>query len=91
MAARAAANIGCAGLICLGSDIPPDVEVARLPPALLARGIRDDWYTAEKFKKDLSLLPHARTLELDAGHEWTEAFRTAAGEFLNSLPRSPSP
>jgi predicted esterase len=90
MAARAAASIGCAGLICLGSDIPPDVDAARLPPTLLARGTRDDWYTSEKFKKDLSLLPNATALELDAGHEWTDAFRTAAGEFLNSLTRSRS-
>jgi predicted esterase len=87
MAARAAASIPCAGLILLGGDVPPEVknDGAQLPPVLLARGTRDDWYTAEKFDADAAFLePRTRVTKLvfDGGHEWSDAFRTAAGEFL---------
>ena len=93
MAARAAAFVGPAdGLILLGGDIPPDVKEsdAKLPPVLLARGARDEWYSDAKFKDDLRFLEgrtHVTALELDAGHEWTDVFRTAATEFLNGLIR----
>lgn len=83
MAARAAAAFPAAGLILLGGDLPPDVVAASLPPVLLARGIRDEWYTDEKFKKDLSYLAGRVTpFVFDGGHEWTDAFRAGAGEFL---------
>jgi predicted esterase len=85
MAARAAAGIRSAGLILLGSDVPPDVRDAQLPPMLLARGIRDEWYTEEKFKKDLSFVSPTRILEFAGGHEWTDEFRAAAGEFLRTI------
>ena len=93
MAARAAAAIPCAGLIILGGDLPPDVKVesVRLPPLLLARGTSDDWYTEEKFKNDLNFLERRKaahqTLVFEGGHEWTDAFRAAATEFLNALIR----
>lgn len=87
MAARAAAAFPAAGLILLGGDLPPDVQGANLPPTLLARGTQDEWYTEEKFKKDLSFLEERATpFVFDGGHEWTEAFRAAAGEFLAKLP-----
>jgi len=91
MAARAAAHIPAAGLIVLGGDLPPDVRGRNLPPLLLARGTRDEWYTAEKFREDLKFFQPATTLVFDGGHEWTDEFRTAAGEFLAALKRSPSP
>jgi hypothetical protein len=91
MAARAAAHIPAAGLILLGGDVPPDVRELPLPPLLLARGERDDWYSAEKFKEDLKFVTPEKTLVFDGGHEWTEEFRTAAGEFLATRKRSPSP
>jgi predicted esterase len=90
MAARAAAFAGRPdGLIMLGGDVPPDVdERAALPSVLLARGMRDEWYTDEKFKKDLSFL-EAKTrvtrCVFDGGHEWSDEFRAAAGEFLGRL------
>ena len=62
-----------------------------LPPLLLARGIRDEWYTEEKFNEDLKFFEPARTLVFDGGHEWTDEFRAAAGEFLASLKRSSTP
>jgi|ERR1051325_6076353 predicted esterase len=88
MAARAAAAIRCDGLMMLGGDIPPDVRADQLPPTLLSRGSNDDWYTAEKLKNDLSFLGNRATpLVFEGGHEWSDAFRAAATEFLNGLIR----
>ncbi|HXG58583.1 MAG TPA: phospholipase [Thermoanaerobaculia bacterium] len=90
MAFRAAAAIGCSGVIALGGDLPPDVvpSVRSLPPVLLGRGTADDWYTDEKFKKDLNFLaaaPGLQTVIFEGGHAWSDAFRHAAGEFLARL------
>ena len=90
MAARAAAHIRCDGLILLGGDIPPEVksEATVLPPVLLARGTRDEWYTDEKFKADLEFLePKTRVTRcvFAGGHEWSDPFREAAGAFLRSI------
>jgi predicted esterase len=88
MAARAAAHIPCAGLIVLGGDVPPEVKTdgSRFPPVLLARGTRDEWYTADKFDADVAFLS-ARTnvtqCVFDGGHEWSDDFRAAAGHFLS--------
>jgi predicted esterase len=91
MAARAAAFAAPAsGLILLGGDIPPDVKEDRaiaLPPVLLARGEKDDWYTHEKFKNDLKYLESTTLvtpLVFPGGHEWMDDFRVAAAEFLNA-------
>ena len=87
MAARAAAAVDCAGLILLGGDVPPEVkrDGVKLPPVLLARGTRDDWYTDEKFRADLAWLePRTRVTRcvFEGGHEWSDPFRAAAAEFL---------
>lgn len=83
MAYRAAAHFHCDGLLILGGDLPPDVRGARLPPILLGRGKADDWYTDEKLTKDLSFLPgDVTTVVFDGGHEWSDAYREAAGKFL---------
>jgi predicted esterase len=93
MAARAAAHIASAGgLIMLGGDIPPDVMTSgvRLPPTLLGRGLRDDWYSEEKFKNDLRFLRETTQVTecvFDGGHEWTDEFRSAAADFLKHLTR----
>jgi dienelactone hydrolase len=84
MAYRAAAAIESDAVIVLGGDLPPDVDAANLPRTLVGRGIRDEWYTAEKLEKDLSFLPGAATVVSDGAHEWTDEFRAAAGEFLRS-------
>jgi predicted esterase len=88
MAARAAAHIPCDGLMILGGDVPPEVKAGEgtLPRVLMARGTRDDWYTQEKFDADLAFLsPRTQVTQcvFDGGHEWSDAFRTAAGEFLS--------
>jgi predicted esterase len=91
MAYRAAAAVPCDGLIVHGGDVPPDVSAqpdVHLPPVLLGRGSADSWFTAEKLEKDLSFLQRATrvtTCLFDGGHEWTDAFREAAGAFLGSL------
>ena len=84
MAYRAAATIECDGVIALAGDFPPDVGDAP-KNVLIARGERDDWYSDEKLKKDLSFIPHAETLTFEGGHEWSDAFRAAASEFLRRL------
>jgi predicted esterase len=95
MAARGAAFAGAnpSGLVLLGGDIPEEIGTRdKLPSRVfLGRGERDDWYTAEKLKKDLSFVPDAMTCVYDGGHEWTEGLRSSIGEFLAGfVPRSSS-
>ena len=92
MAYRAAAWAHpAAGVIALGGDVPPDVKAdpsVKLPPTFVGRGERDDWFTDEKLKKDLSYLGTTTTVQslvFSGAHEWTEEFRTVAGEFLRRL------
>lgn len=91
MASRAAAHIACAGLMILGGDVPPEVknDDTRLPAeVLVARGTRDEWYSEEKMKADVAFLePRTRLTQcvFDGGHEWSDAFRAAAGEFLTRI------
>jgi predicted esterase len=87
MAWRAAATNRCHGVLILGGDTPPDVT-SGLPPALIARGKDDDWYTSEKLNKDLSFLANrceVTTFEFEGRHEWSGAFRAAAGDFLRMI------
>jgi predicted esterase len=96
MAARAAARgtRRAAGLIMLGGDIPPDIRddaAVDLPPVLLGCGSRDGWY-GERIAADLAYLESRRipheVVRFDGGHEFTDEFRTAAGDWLaDRLPR----
>jgi predicted esterase len=79
-------------VIALGGDMPPDVAddaAAALPPALVARGLRDEWFTREKMEKDLQRVRarggRVESLEFDGGHEWGPPFFDAAGAFLRGL------
>jgi predicted esterase len=91
MAYRAAAHLRCDGLITLGGDVPPDVsaqESVQIPPTLAGRGARDEWFTSEKFEKDLKFLTSVTdvtTCVFEGGHEWTDEFRQAAGRFLERM------
>ena len=94
MAYRAAAAGGhpCHGVIVLGGDVPPELEardLAGFPPVLLAGGTREEWYTPDKMRRDVELLRRkgvdVRPLVYEGGHEWTDEFRAAAGEFLRTL------
>lgn len=94
MAYRAAAGAGhaCHGLIVLGGDVPPELErrdLTGFPPVLLGRGSSEEWYDAAKMEHDVEIL---RTRKVDVrpcvfqgGHEWTDEFRAAAGEFLREV------
>jgi predicted esterase len=85
-----ASALPCA-VVALGGDIPPELDsrsLAWLRRVLIARGVRDEWYTAEKLASDVARLNEAGTpiepLTLDAAHEWTTAFSQAVGRFLTN-------
>ena len=83
----AAAHPHTSAVIALSGDLPPDVT-GRLPPVLIGRGTREEWYTDEKLKKDLRFLEPitaVTTCVFDGGHEWTDEFRETAGRFLRSM------
>ena len=87
MAYRATAGSAATGVIALGGDVPPEISESapRLPPVLVGRGTKEEWYTDEKLQKDLRFLSTVTTVSTciyDGGHEWTAEFRSAAGEFL---------
>ena len=93
MASRAAARVTpkAVGLILLGGDISPDVKddaTVQLPPVLIGCGVRDTWY-AGRLDKDVEYLtsrgiPHQVT-RFDGGHEFTDEFRAAAGDWLKQF------
>ena len=93
MAFRAAAFVqrACDGVIALAADVPPDVAplAATLPRTLLGRGDRDEFYSAEKAERDLTLLRSAgvRVEEyvFSGGHVWTPAFLERSAQFVDEL------
>ena len=96
MAYRAAAGSGhpCRGVVVLGGDVPPELEgrdLAAFPPVLLGRGSSEEWYDAAKMEHDVELLRgkgvDIRPVVFTGGHEWTNEFRAAAGEFLREVLR----
>ncbi|MEM7583124.1 MAG: phospholipase [Acidobacteriota bacterium] len=98
MAYRAALLTGvrCDGLIVLAGDVPADAVVGqpRVPPVLLGRGTRDQWYTETKMDEDLAVLKQlgatVETCVFEGGHDWTPEFWRQAGELLarTGAPRS---
>ncbi len=96
MAYRAAAGSGhsCQGVIVLGGDVPPELEsqdLSGFPPVLLGRGTSEEWYDAAKMEHDVELLRRkgadVRPCVFEGGHEWTNEFRAAAGQFLEEVLR----
>jgi predicted esterase len=94
MAFRAAVNSvhRVAGVIAVGGDIPPEITpaaLAKLPAALIARGITDDLYTDEQFASDERRLRSSsvsvRTIRLNAGHEWPDDLIAPVSKFLQEL------
>jgi predicted esterase len=97
MAYRAAAHYRAAALIILAGDVPPDVveeRVMPLPPVLIGRGTRDEWYTEAREAADRGALgkidTHVDVCVFDGGHEWTDTFRTAAAAVLRRITRKES-
>jgi predicted esterase len=98
MAARAAVCGArrAAALIMLGGDIPPDVRDAapvEWPPVLIGCGDKDSWYR-ERVESDEAFLKSRgirhEILRFAGGHEFTDEFRAAAGEWLISASSSPT-
>ncbi len=94
MAFRTAAGLGrpVDGMIALGGDVPPELDASGLShirKALLSRGNKDEWYTAEKLAADERRLReagvHVEAFSFNAAHEWTPEFSRAATRFLNSI------
>jgi predicted esterase len=76
-------------VLALGGDVPPELladPAATFPRVLLARGTRDEWYTAAKLQADEAALIErgapVETLTFDGAHEWHEDFATRAAAFL---------
>ena len=95
MAYRAAANYRASGLIVLAADVPPDVaehHAVPLPPVLLGRGTKDQWYSEARQAADCAVLErlgvHVDECVFDGGHEWTDTFRHAAADFLRHTLRT---
>jgi predicted esterase len=93
MAFRAAVRLSqpVSAVIVCGGDIPPELEpndLARIPAVLIGRGVRDEWYTAEKQAADEERLRAAgvavQSLVATAGHEWTADFSEISSRFLDS-------
>jgi predicted esterase len=92
MALRGAvrASKKASGAIAVGGDVPPELladSSVRFPPVLLARGDKDDWYTAEKLDADVFALRSrgvpVETLIYPGGHEWTTEIADAASAFIS--------
>jgi predicted esterase len=93
MAFRAAVTVDrpIAGVIACGGDVPPELDagaLSRIPSVLIGRGVRDEWYTAEKLASDERRLRAAgvvvETVVLDAAHDWTPEFAAACARFIES-------
>ena len=91
MAVRAAARVQprASGIILLAGDIPPDIKddaSVQLPPTLIGCGTTDTWYSP-RVEADVAFLksrgvPH-EVAHFEGGHEFTDAFRQAAGKWLS--------
>ena len=80
------------GIICVGGDVPPEIDTALLAHvrrALVCRGASDEWYTDAKFQHDIARLRESgaavHAVAFDGGHEWSEAVLGNAATFLQEL------
>lgn len=98
MAYRAAARYPCSGLMILAADVPPDVVQqahVKLPPVLIGRGTRDQWYTPDRHAADVETLERlgvpVENCVFEGGHEWGAEFLDAAARFLSSRRERTAP
>jgi len=91
--AAAASRRPVAGVIVCGGDVPPELEpaaLARVPTALVGRGLRDGWYTSEKADADARRLRDAgvrlTTVDFDGGHEWPAAVHRRGWRIPDRVP-----
>jgi predicted esterase len=83
-----------AGVAAIGGDVPPELladPLAGLPATLLARGERDDWYTAAKMEADVAALTargvQPEPLVYPGAHEWTPDVADAISRFVVGVTR----
>jgi predicted esterase len=83
---------GAAAICAVGGDVPPELLAdagSRFPRVLLARGKRDEWYTADKLAKDVAALrargEEPQTLTYDGAHDWTPEVAAAIGRCQASI------
>lgn len=76
--------------MAVAGDVPPELladAFLPFPSVLLARGTRDEWYTAAKLDADMAALTargvQAESFVYDGGHEWTPEVSGAAGRFVS--------
>jgi predicted esterase len=76
-------------VLALGGDVPPELLADAgviFPRVLLARGTRDEWYSAAKLQADEGSLrmrgAPVETLTFDGAHEWHADFATRAALYL---------
>lgn len=82
-----------AAIVALGGDVPPDLKSASLanewPPVLVGVGDRETWYSPAKVQTDLAFFESRRitheVMRFSGGHEWTDEFRAAAGEWIGRV------
>jgi len=95
MAFRAAVRgkRSAAGVIAVGGDVPPELladAALSFPPVFLARGTKDEWYTAAKLDADVAALQsrgvRVDAFVYDAPHEWTAEVSDAVGRWLLGCP-----
>ena len=76
-------------VLALGGDVPPELFAdagVTFPQVLLARGTRDEWYSAAKLEADEAALrtrgARVQTLTFDGAHEWHLDFASRAAQYL---------
>jgi len=86
-AAKSAYSVG--GVIAVGGDVPPELDRAALGclgHVLLCRGVRDQWYSRERFQHDQARLRDAvvdtTAIEFECGHEWSADVVDVVSQFL---------
>jgi predicted esterase len=89
-----------AAIVAVCGDVPPELLAdsdVLFPPVLIVGGEKDDWYTAEKVKKDVAAL-RARSVEYEVfvhagGHDWTPDVALAVSTFVQTFAgrRTPQP
>jgi predicted esterase len=82
-------------VMTIGGDIPPELKsiaADRWPPAYLASGDRDHWFTPANMDADRAFLAShgvaAEYVGYAGGHEWTGALRDTIGNWLAALDAS---
>lgn len=81
-------------VLALGGGVPPELladPATRFPRVLLARGVRDEWYTDATLREDEAGLRDrgagVDTLTFDGAHEWHADFANSAAVMLRELQR----